>query len=229
MKTAIFNLIILDESGSMGNLTKATIDGCNETINTIISSQGEFKDSQEHFVSIYAFQGGTSVPSRYLLREVPAAKAQHINNELYRPWGNTPLYDAIGTTLSDLRETVRHHELAIGSVTIITDGYENSSEKYTHEHVAKMIQALTELGWNFNFIGANIDVDKVAQSLNIENSLNFEASEAGTRNMYASLSDSRAAHSRRIHADMCAAAASGESEESLRARFRKSNSESKLK
>ena len=184
MKAKIYNLIILDESGSMCGVTRQTIEGCNETINTILMAQGKNAETQEHFVSIYAFQACGSKPSRYLIKNVPAANTKHINADLYTPWGSTPLYDAVGSTLADLKAVTQGDETAIGSVTIITDGMENASTQYTLAKVAKMIEALKELGWNFNFIGANIDVKATAQSLNIDNSLEFAQDEEGTRAMF---------------------------------------------
>jgi len=184
MKTTVLNLIVLDESGSMNGITQQTIDGCNETINTIKSSQEEFKDSQEHFVSIYAFQSNDQKPSHYLIKGVAAKDVNHITNEDYEPWGGTPLYDAVGATLADLRAKARQYEASVGSVTIITDGYENASREYTHEKVRKMISELKEMGWNFNFIGANIDVERAAQDFGINNYMAFEQSEEGTRAMF---------------------------------------------
>lgn len=228
MKTAIYNLIILDESGSMSGLTKATIDGCNETINTIISAQNQYADTQDQFISIYAFQGGTSIPSRYLVRNLPAIQAHHITANDYRPYGNTPLYDAIGTTLSDLRTAVMSHPSAIGSVTIITDGYENSSEKYSLQHVAKMIEALTELGWNFNFIGANINVKEVSKSLKITNAIEFSATEEGTAEMYSKLKENRMEYSKNINEDTINANMCCENSETRRERFKNTNKKTKL-
>lgn len=184
MKTEIYNLILLDESGSMVSVKRQTISGCNETINTIRSAQEKYADTQEHFVSIYAFQGNDKVPSRYLIKNQPIAKVPHINDEQYDPWGCTPLYDAVGSTLSDLKSVTKEREMAIGSVTIITDGMENASEHYTLSQVAKMISALKEMGWSFNFIGANIDVKGTAKSLNIDNALEFTQSAAGTKEMF---------------------------------------------
>ncbi len=198
MKSQIFNLIILDESGSMDCVTRQTISGCNETINTILSVQKKFAETQEHFVSIFAFQSGGNRPSRYIVKNVPADQVKHITNEDYAPCGCTPLYDAIGSTLADLKATTKASEDAIGSVTIITDGYENSSNHYTLEKVAKMIDALKELGWNFNFIGANIDVTEVSMSLNIDNAMAFEQDEAGTAEMFAKERRSREAYYSRM-------------------------------
>ncbi len=184
MKTDIYNLIILDESGSMCGVTQQTISGCNETINTIRAAQEKFSDTQNHYVSIFAFQSDGNRPSRYLIKNMPIANVHHIDNKMYEPNGCTPLYDAVGSTLVDLKSIVSAKELAIGSVTIITDGMENSSHHYSQNQVAKMIEALKELGWNFNFIGANIDVEYTAHSLNIGNRLEFANDEEGTREMF---------------------------------------------
>ena len=194
MKTAIYNLIILDESGSMDCVKRQTISGCNETINTICSAQEKYAETQEHYVSIYVFQENNQVPSRYLIKNQPIAKVAHIHEELYKPWGFTPLYDAVGETLADLKAVVKDREMAIGCVTIITDGMENASKHYTGEKVAKMIDALKEMGWSFNFIGANIDVKGTAASLNIDNALEFQQDEAGTQAMFASELNSRMAY-----------------------------------
>ena len=55
MKSKIYNLIIVDESGSMGHLREATLSGINETIGTIRSAQNEFADTQEHFLTLVSF------------------------------------------------------------------------------------------------------------------------------------------------------------------------------
>ncbi len=185
MKKDIFNLIILDESGSMSGVKNQTISGCNETINTIRTAQETYAATQNHYVSIYAFQSDSHIPSRYLIKNQPIAEVSHIDGKMYVPNGMTPLYDAVGSTLVDLKTIVEERQLAIGSVTIITDGYENASHHYSHEKVASMIAGLKELGWNFNFIGANIDVEKTAASFNIDNALEFEQDEAGTNAMFA--------------------------------------------
>lgn len=183
MKTSIFNLIILDESGSMSCIRKQTILGCNEVINTIKVAQTEHADTQNHFVSIYAFQSG-GTPSRYLIKNESPEKVCHITETDYTPCGCTPLYDAVGITVNSLREIVRTHEHAIGSVTIITDGMENSSKEYSHKQVSDMIEQLKKDGWNFSFIGANIDVEKVSRSMNIDNAMAFEQTNEGTCAMF---------------------------------------------
>lgn len=184
MKTKILNLIILDESGSMDCIRKQTISGCNEVINTIRSAQSEFNETQEHLISIYVFQSG-GTPSRYLFENQPVEDVRNIKEQDYIPCGCTPLYDAIGISVNNLRRMANQDELTIGSVTIITDGMENSSKEYTGKQVADLIGMLKEKGWNFNFIGANIDVEEISRHINIDNAMSFDQTCDGTSAMFA--------------------------------------------
>lgn len=188
-KTTVFNLIILDESGSMGGLTRQTVDGCNETLNLVRSLQRKFGDSQRNLVSIYLFQTNSEIPSRYVCKNVPIEKVENMTTDVYKPWGCTPLLDAVGSTLTDLRAVASTHADSTGIVTIITDGMENSSTDYTYAMVANLISQLKELGWTFNFIGANIDVDMVSKKMNIDNAMAFKATESGTKKMWQTYSD----------------------------------------
>ena len=183
METKIYNLIILDESGSMDPTRKETISGCNEIINTVRAAQKKYVGSQQHFLSIYAFQSGGN-PSRYLFENADPAQVAPITERDYEPCGCTPLYDAIGVTVGRLAKLVEQTPLSVGAVTIITDGMENSSREYTHSQVAALIDRLKAKGWNFNFIGANIDVEAVSRSLNIDNAMAFEQSCDGTEAMF---------------------------------------------
>lgn len=182
-KTTVFNLIILDESGSMSSAVNATISGCNETVGVARDLQKKHADRQRSLMSIYAFQSG-SVPSRYLVKNEPVEKVRDITNRDYQPCGCTPLLDAVGMTLADLKAVADTHEDALGIVTIITDGYENSSTEYTYQQISSMIDELKAKGWIFNFIGANIDVAEVASKMNIDNTLSWRSDEKGTTDMY---------------------------------------------
>lgn len=201
----IYNLIILDESGSMSCVRKQTISGCNEVINTVRAAAKKYAGAQKHYMSIYAFQGGGEVPSRYLVKNAGADGVEHITEKDYEPYGSTPLYDAVGGCLADLKICTKGKQ-AIASVTIITDGCENSSRRYTHAQVAQMIAQLKELGWNFNFIGANIDAKETAEAFNIDNSLQFEQSAEGTQRMFRREARSRGRYYARTMAcmDICA-------------------------
>ncbi len=207
MKQIVYNLIILDESGSMSGIKRQTVSGCNETINTIKSSQQENAETQEHKISIYAFQSNRSNPSHYIIKNAPADEVNHITDDDYQPWGGTPLFDAIGSTLSDLRAKVDNDTFAVGCVTIITDGMENASRLYTPERVVRMIDELKEMGWNFSFIGANIDARSTSAALHIDHSLQFDQTEEGTGAMFEQERRSRRSWNSRIKDAFCGAMA----------------------
>lgn len=193
-KTTVFNLIILDESGSMSTVTNQTVDGCNETLNVIRSLDKKYGETQRNLVSIYVFQQNEEMPSRYLCKNKPIGEVHDITSKDYRPWGCTPLLDAVGQTLVDLKAVAETHEDATGTITIITDGYENASKEYTWRQVADLINGMKEKGWTFNFIGANIDVEEVAKRMNIDNKMAFQASKVGTTAMFADFSANLMAH-----------------------------------
>lgn len=182
--TTVFNLIILDESGSMSGVRKQTISGCNETLNTIRYAASQHADKIRSLVSIYAFQDGGPVKSRYIVKNAKANDVKDVTADDYKPWGNTPLLDAVGSTLSELKTVAATHEDATGIVTIITDGYENSSTRYDGPTVARLISSLKEMGWTINLIGANIDVEALGRQMNIDNRMAFQQTESGTTQMF---------------------------------------------
>lgn len=186
MKTTIFNLIILDESGSMEGMRSQTISGCNETLNTIRATKEKHGENLKSFVSIYAFQSDGKVPSRYIVKNATPENVNNITEKDYEPWGATPLLDAVGSTLTELMAIAQTHEDAMGIVTIMTDGYENSSTQYTWKKVAELISKARELGWTVNLIGANIDVEKMAKTMNIDssNAMAYQQTEDGTVGMW---------------------------------------------
>lgn len=184
MKTTIHNLIILDESGSMCGIRYQTITGCNETINTIKAAQIEHFETQKHSISIYAFQESATNPSHYIIKDISTSLVEDISGKDYNPEGCTPLFDAIGDTLTELKEFVSNEENGIGVVTIITDGMENASQRFHYDAIVKLIAELKELGWTFNFIGANIDAASTSKSYGIDNYLQFQQTEEGTEQMW---------------------------------------------
>src|SRR5574344_1075967 len=154
MKTKIFNLIILDESGSMESIHNEAISGCNETIQTIRNAQKENAETQEQFVSVVLFNGSTKCNVSYLRENIPADMVKELGMDEYRPNDCTPLYDAVGFSVNKLYDNIKGGHDTIGMVTIITDGYENSSKEYDLRAVKGLIERLKGEGWIFTFIGA---------------------------------------------------------------------------
>ena len=172
----IYNVIILDESGSMSSIRKQTILSMNEVLNGIRMNQAEFPD-QKHFVTIVTFEGDGFSGVKTRRDRVPVAEIKDFTEEDYRPGACTPLYDAMGKTLSAMDAMVKEGEAVVA--TIITDGYENSSSEYSGKIIKNMVTRLRDKGWTISYIGANQDAVEVARDLNITNALNFDATDEG--------------------------------------------------
>lgn len=176
-KTQVFNVVILDKSGSMESIRQAAIDGFNETLAGIKKAQENYADTQEHFVSLLTF---CDCEKKYVFDKIPAKDARKLIMDDYEPCCCTPLYDAMGFTLTTMRNYVKNVDDAVVVVTIITDGYENASKEYTGMAVKKLVEELKGEGWTFTYMGANQDSVEVAFNLSIRNSRNFEATVGGT-------------------------------------------------
>lgn len=125
MEKKIYNLIILDESGSMQSIKPQAITGLNETLQTIKSAQEKY-ENQIHYVTLVSFNTN-SVKTIYDC--CPANRVQKLNNNDYQPSAGTPLYDVMLISLTSLRTKVKDEDNVL--VTIITDGYENASREYS--------------------------------------------------------------------------------------------------
>lgn len=176
-KTQVFNVIILDRSGSMESIRQAAVEGFNETLAGIKKAQEKFADTQEHFVSLVTF---CSCETKHVFDKVSVADAHPLTLEDYAPCCTTPLYDAMGFTLTAMRKHVESIEDSVVVVTIITDGYENASKEYNGKTIKELVERLRSDGWTFTYMGANQDSMEVAMSLSIRNARNFTFSAEGT-------------------------------------------------
>ncbi len=184
MKTRIFNLIIIDESGSMQSIKKEAIDGVNETIQTISAAQKKYCE-QEHIVSLVTFNDDVKT----IYECVPVNEVQQLNDGTYQPNCCTALYDAMGMSLNSLRPKVAEADKVL--VTIVTDGYENASKEYNGKAIKSLVDELKAKGWVFAYIGANQDVEVVAANISITNVLKFKATSDGTKSMSRTLDNAR--------------------------------------
>jgi len=184
MKTKIFNLIILDESGSMYSIKQAAIDSVNETVQTIRAAEKEHEE-QEHYVTFVTFNNKV----RTVCECVAVGKVGEITEENYRPDCSTALYDAMGMSLNALRNNVAEGDKVL--VTVVTDGYENASREYDGKAIKALVDELKAKGWVFAYIGANQDVEEVAATISITNVLRFDASAQGTQEMSERVNRSR--------------------------------------
>lgn len=184
-------LLVLDESSSMGSVRSETLSGLNEQIKTIKNLNNKYSD-QDYFVSIVKFATNVST----LIEDKGANKTEELSEVDYTPNGMTALYDAIGIGVNNLKNRIQN-KLNSGEasvlVVILTDGEENNSREYNSLKIKNLITDLEKTGlWTFTFIGANQDAILTARNLgvNINNTVNFTASGAGTDLAFASLNSS---------------------------------------
>ena len=181
-KLKVYNLIILDKSGSMGSIAEAAISGFNETVGGIRSAQKRLADSQEHYVSLYVF---CDCDKHYIYENVPVEMVKTLTSREYQPCCCTPLYDAMGTSLNQLLNKIQSDKNATAAVTVITDGLENASREYSGKAIKALVDKLKdEEGWNFAYIGTNQDVDAVAADLSITNTMYFEDNSEGMQHAW---------------------------------------------
>lgn len=177
VKTQVYNLIILDKSGSMSSIANAAISGFNETVGGIRSAQERFKDTQEHFVSLMIF---CNCEKTMVYDMVPVNEVKELTSREYRPCCCTPLYDAMGISINALYNAIKDKEDATAVVTVITDGYENASKEYSGQAIKALVERMkNEEGWNFAYIGTNQDVEATASSLSIDHHMSFRDDEVG--------------------------------------------------
>lgn len=197
MKTTIYNLVILDASGSMSCIKRQAINGFNETVQTIKAAQAKFEE-QDHRVSLVVFNSGET---RTVYDRVAAGEVKELDDNSYVPNCCTPLYDAIGNASAHLRKSVRIDDKVL--VTIITDGEENSSREYNGKAIKAIIDDLKIKGWVFTYIGANQDVERVAVSMGIHNTMAFQSDAHGTHAMFEKERSSRMAWCTRVSDGEC--------------------------
>ena len=195
MKT-VYNLIIVDESGSMCLIEQQAFAGMNETIQTVQQLQKKYPEIEQR-ITLMTFETGKR---RYHLDNVTAKQAHVLRPGEYRPGGGTPLYDAVGEGIAKVNAVCGVDDEVV--VTIITDGEENSSMEYNHKMVKNLIEKMKKQGWTFAFIGTdNLDVSGMAQSLGIDSHLSFSEDAAGTQMMFERVRSCREANMACIASD----------------------------
>lgn len=175
----VFNLIILDESGSMEVIKEQAVSGVNETLQTIRTAQKEHPE-QQHFITLVTFN---SARIHKAMDKMPIDITQDLKWNDYCPNNCTPLFDAMGDSLCELENCVKPEDVVL--VTIITDGMENASQRYTGIAIKRIVSRLREKGWVFAYIGTNQDVDVVADKLGIHSRMSYDYSPTGADCMFA--------------------------------------------
>lgn len=174
-------VFIIDRSGSMHGLEKDTIGGFNSMI------EKQKKQNGKCYVSTVLFDDiSTVLHDRLLLENVP-----EMTENDYFVGGCTALIDAIGSAIhhiGNIHKYTREEDVPQNTMfVIITDGYENASHIYNSDIVKKMIERQkNKYGWEFLFIGANIDAVETAANFGIDKdrAVNYCADQTGTSVVY---------------------------------------------
>ena len=167
----------MDRSGSMWEIQKPAIMGYNEVLGGVKAAATKFAETQEQFMTLVLFDS-SSIDEVYW--NANPADAAILTEETYVPGACTPLYDAVGRTLTKLEKKLKGDDNHSVVVTIITDGYENDSHEYNLTGVKSLIEHLKKEGWSFAYMGTDHDVEGVTVSLSITNVVKFEKTEAET-------------------------------------------------
>ena len=175
-------IFVIDKSGSMSRLTKETIEG----FNGFIESQ---KDDTKTTLTTVLFDSTW----RILHDGIDVYEVKPMTTEDYRAGGYTAMLDAIGDTINRVQD--RHDELGSEKpenvlFVITTDGEENSSRKFTKSQIEKMIKHQTNShGWEFIFLGANMDAVKEAENIGISSTraVSYDWTTMGTNALYSTI------------------------------------------
>ena len=186
IKNGITELVfILDRSGSMSGLESDTIGGFNAMI------EKQRKQDGECYVSTVLFDDVSEV----LHDRVKLSEIKPMTDNEYTVRGCTALIDAIGGAIhhiGNIHKYVRNEDVPEHTMFIITtDGMENASRKYSSDKVKAMIERQKEkYGWEFLFIGANIDAVETAAQYGIseDRAVNYVPDSTGTHILYESVS-----------------------------------------
>lgn len=179
MAKKVFNLLVVDESGSMSCIRRQALTGMNETLETVIQMQQQHPDFEQR-VTLLTFD---SQHCKFHYDNTPATSVHQLSEKDYQPCAATPLYDAIGRGIAKVHAVCGEEDSVL--VTIITDGWENSSMEYNLPMIQNLIEKLKKQGWKFTFIGTdNLDVEGMAHSMGIKDHLAFEQDAEGTKKMF---------------------------------------------
>lgn len=187
MKKGLTEVVfILDRSGSMSGLEADTIGGFNSLI------EKQKKEEGEALISTVLFDDSCEV----LYDRVPLDKVEPMNDRQYYVRGCTALLDAIGGAvhhIANVHKYAREEDRPEKTLFIITtDGMENASQRYDYKKVKKMVEHEQEkYGWEFLFLGANIDAIEVAGRFGLKagRAINYVSDSAGTELNYRVLSN----------------------------------------
>lgn len=170
--------VVLDRSGSMESVRADTIGGFNQMLADQKKAPGTASFLLARFDHEYEIEEHADI-----------ANMKSLDMTTFVPRGMTALYDAIGRTINATEKHAKAGKKII--IVIQTDGHENASREFTGDKVREMIGAKRKDGWEFLFLGANIDAMAAGSKLNISasNTMSYASNSVGTTSAFASTSN----------------------------------------
>lgn len=192
MRKGLTELVfLLDRSGSMGGLEADTIGGFNSLL------EKQKREEGEAYISVVLFDHEREV----IYDRASVRKAEPMTRDQYYVRGTTALLDAIGEAIhhiGNVHKYAREEDRPEKTLFVITtDGFENSSRHYSSQKVKSMIERQKEkYGWEFLFLGANIDAVETARNFGIDenHAVDYHCDSEGTRLNYEVLGDTIASY-----------------------------------
>jgi uncharacterized protein YegL len=167
--------ILVDRSGSMQSISRETEGGIRSFLADQAKLPGKVKVRLSQFDTTYDVVYETTK-----IKDVPEFQLE--------PRGLTALVDSVAKTILDTDKTADKFDKVI--VLILTDGGENASKEWSAEHTKKLVEARKQDGWEFIFLGANIDAVQTGAQFGIDkgSSLTYGANTRGVGNTFAAAS-----------------------------------------
>ena len=178
-------VFILDRSGSMAGLEKDTIGGFNAMIEKQRRQEGQA------YISTVLFDNVSEV----IHDRVPLDRVPQLTEKEYYVRGCTALLDAVGGAvkhIGNIHKYARPEDIPEKTIFVITtDGMENASRAFNYAQVKEMISQRQAQGWEFLFLGANIDAAREAARFGIhaDRAANYHADSQGTEVIYGAVSE----------------------------------------
>jgi len=178
----------------METIKTTIISGFNELVQTIQGIENQFPE-QEHLISFVSFN---SLGQKLLHFIDPASKLKKIDDKTYKPDATTPLFDAMGFSINKLKQSLQGQTDYNVLVTVLTDGEENASKEFSGNDIKKLVEELKQNSWTFTYIGTDHDVEKIAASLSINNTMVFEKNDDDIKRMFIKEQSARTRYSQKI-------------------------------
>lgn len=171
----VHHLFILDESGSMLLIQNYIKKGFKNLFDELVLLNKDM-ETQDHYYSLLSFNSNKLSFLNYF---ETLSDLNKIDLDFYCPNGLTPLYDAIGFSISKIDAELSLNQISNVNVTIISDGEENASNEYCKEKVEKIIKEVKKKGWDINYFGTNHSLENAIDMLGNDKTFSFSSDADG--------------------------------------------------